>query len=412
MFWFACTLFVLCLLSVYKLASHSFDSREVSLWCDGLCLLRMSNVIAWRPSLLRFFDMLNTTPRKVSIGRSTASSLLQPATCACCECRCRWPHCCSVWQRQRHSAPCHLHQAASAMVEPRLGLARSNQAQFATNGVSTSLTKYFYVVQALPDQTADRIPALLQSPLAGNHYWVIKDKLSDCRRLCHPPRGHASASVHHFYLMLDGLFLLTDHKQLATHWTGFLPCGQAWQQWLLAFISEFTGDICYLPGAENVAVDAMAWPLQLSCQRLWRWTFAVYGYCQPLRRPYEMLCHSGFGSRSQVLSCMASPGWWSSSSLLHIDGDKPHALAAKFPLAGFWRLAFSLSPWCLWFWLPSHCRPPALWELEFVFMGQEGAKSHLLLLFTTACSIVTFLDLYLYALTCLYTVCTMSYVSK
>ena len=26
--------------------------------------------------------------------------------------------------------------------------------------------------------------------------------------------------------MLDGLFLLTDHKQLATHWTGFLPCGQ------------------------------------------------------------------------------------------------------------------------------------------------------------------------------------------
>ena len=48
---------------------------------------------------------------------------------------------------------------------------------FTTKGISTSMKKYFYVVQALPEQTADRIPALLQSPPAGNPYQALKNKL-------------------------------------------------------------------------------------------------------------------------------------------------------------------------------------------------------------------------------------------
>lgn len=35
------------------------------------------------------------------------------------------------------------------------------ESQFTTKGISTSMTKYFYVVQALLEQTANRIPALL-----------------------------------------------------------------------------------------------------------------------------------------------------------------------------------------------------------------------------------------------------------
>ena len=39
------------------------------------------------------------------------------------------------------------------------------------------MTKYFDVVQALPEQTANGIPALLQSPPAGDPYQALKNKL-------------------------------------------------------------------------------------------------------------------------------------------------------------------------------------------------------------------------------------------
>ena len=80
----------------------------------------------------------------------------------------------------------------------------------------------------------------------------------------------------------------------------------------------------------------------------WNW--------RPLCRPVEVLLHSSFDLRSQVWSCLSSPLLWSSSSLFHVDRNWPPALAAKFPLAGFWCHALSFSPRCLCF-LPSYCRP-------------------------------------------------------
>ena len=57
------------------------------------------------------------------------------------------------------------------------------EAQFATKGVTASLTKYFYVVQSLPEKTADRIPALLQAPPRDDPYQTLKDKLMDMYEL-------------------------------------------------------------------------------------------------------------------------------------------------------------------------------------------------------------------------------------
>ena len=45
------------------------------------------------------------------------------------------------------------------------------------------MTKYFDVVQALPEQTANGIPALLQSPPAGNPYQALKNKLTSMYNL-------------------------------------------------------------------------------------------------------------------------------------------------------------------------------------------------------------------------------------
>ena len=50
------------------------------------------------------------------------------------------------------------------------------EAQFATKGVTVSLTKYFYVIQALRQRTINRIPDLLILPVEDS-YQALKFKL-------------------------------------------------------------------------------------------------------------------------------------------------------------------------------------------------------------------------------------------
>ena len=52
------------------------------------------------------------------------------------------------------------------------------EAQFATRGISTSLTKYYYVIKALPESSIERIPELLLPP-AGDPYSVLKARLME-----------------------------------------------------------------------------------------------------------------------------------------------------------------------------------------------------------------------------------------
>ena len=56
------------------------------------------------------------------------------------------------------------------------------EAQFATKGVTVSLTKYFYVIQALRQRTINRIPDLLILPVE-DPYHALKDKLVEMYNL-------------------------------------------------------------------------------------------------------------------------------------------------------------------------------------------------------------------------------------
>ena len=56
------------------------------------------------------------------------------------------------------------------------------EAQFATKGVTVSLTKYFYVIQALRQRTINRIPVLLILPVE-DPYHALKDKLVEMYNL-------------------------------------------------------------------------------------------------------------------------------------------------------------------------------------------------------------------------------------
>jgi len=72
----------------------------------------------------------------------------------------------------------------------------------------------------------------------------------------------AYASIRHFRFLLEGrqFRLLTDHKPLISAMVGVTPPWSARQQRHLAYISEFTTDICHTPGAENVVADALSRP--------------------------------------------------------------------------------------------------------------------------------------------------------
>ena len=56
------------------------------------------------------------------------------------------------------------------------------EAQFATSGIRTSLTKYYYVIKALPESSIERIPELLV-PSADDPYSVLKNPLMELYNL-------------------------------------------------------------------------------------------------------------------------------------------------------------------------------------------------------------------------------------
>jgi hypothetical protein len=74
----------------------------------------------------------------------------------------------------------------------------------------------------------------------------------------------AHAAIKHFCHFCEGraFQLWTDHKPLVTA----IPCVSApispRQQRLLAFISEFNGQLLYLPGVKNVVADFLSRPNQ------------------------------------------------------------------------------------------------------------------------------------------------------
>ncbi len=73
----------------------------------------------------------------------------------------------------------------------------------------------------------------------------------------------AYAAVRHFRFQLEGrhFSVHTDHKPLAQC---LVKPGEAWtprQQRQLADIAEFTADICYVAGSDNIVTDALSRPL-------------------------------------------------------------------------------------------------------------------------------------------------------
>ena len=73
----------------------------------------------------------------------------------------------------------------------------------------------------------------------------------------------AYAAVRHFRYQLEGrqFSLFTDHRPLAHAIRRVTPPVSARQQRHLAFLSEYTTDFVYLPGAANVAADALSRPV-------------------------------------------------------------------------------------------------------------------------------------------------------
>jgi cleavage and polyadenylation specificity factor subunit 1 len=74
----------------------------------------------------------------------------------------------------------------------------------------------------------------------------------------------AYAAIRHFRFMLEGrqFRLYTDHKPLVTAMVRVSPPWTGRQQRHLAYISEFTTDLEYTPGKENVVADAMSRPTE------------------------------------------------------------------------------------------------------------------------------------------------------
>jgi len=72
----------------------------------------------------------------------------------------------------------------------------------------------------------------------------------------------AYSTIRHFRFLLEGrqFFLQTDHKPLVSAMVRVSPPWSARVQRHLAYISEFTSDIRYLPGASNVVADALSRP--------------------------------------------------------------------------------------------------------------------------------------------------------
>jgi len=72
----------------------------------------------------------------------------------------------------------------------------------------------------------------------------------------------AYAAIRHFRFLLEGrvFFLQTDHKPLVSAMVRVSPPWSARVQRHLAFISEFTTDVRYLPGPVNVVADALSRP--------------------------------------------------------------------------------------------------------------------------------------------------------
>jgi cleavage and polyadenylation specificity factor subunit 1 len=72
----------------------------------------------------------------------------------------------------------------------------------------------------------------------------------------------ASQAIRHFRHMLEGrdFQLRTDHKPLITAITRISEPWSARQQRHLAAITEFTSDLRYLPGPQNVVADALSRP--------------------------------------------------------------------------------------------------------------------------------------------------------
>ncbi len=73
---------------------------------------------------------------------------------------------------------------------------------------------------------------------------------------------NAFSTIRHFRFLLEGrqFQLLTDHKLLVAAMTRVSPPQSARQQRHLAYISEFTTDLRYTPGSENVVADALSRP--------------------------------------------------------------------------------------------------------------------------------------------------------
>ena len=69
-------------------------------------------------------------------------------------------------------------------------------------------------------------------------------------------------AIRHFRFMLEGrtFTIFTDHRPLVTAITRVSPPWSARQQRHLAFVSEFSTDIQYLPGTDNVVADSLSRP--------------------------------------------------------------------------------------------------------------------------------------------------------
>jgi hypothetical protein len=79
----------------------------------------------------------------------------------------------------------------------------------------------------------------------------------------------AFSAVRHFRFLLEGrrFRLLTDHKPLVTSLFRTMPPWSARQQRQLSFIAEFTSDIRYTPGQENVVANTLSRPPPTPAQK-------------------------------------------------------------------------------------------------------------------------------------------------
>ena len=72
----------------------------------------------------------------------------------------------------------------------------------------------------------------------------------------------AFLAIRHFRFLLEAreFQLWTDHKPLCSAISRVSPPWSARQQRHLSYITEFTSDLRYVPGAENIVADALSRP--------------------------------------------------------------------------------------------------------------------------------------------------------